>query len=120
MEPTSDSRNKATATETTQGQRQAIPLFPTVCFVSEYQNIEALNNELQAFCLEQENSKQGIDSGSIQGGYHSSRDFFEFENESVQMLKELLMDRCTKVILRNIGDRKARLLYLTFRIFRCE
>ncbi len=91
MEPTSDSPNKATATETTQSQKQAIPLFPTVCFVSEYQNIEALNNELQAFCLEQEKSKQGIDSGSIQGGYHSSRDFFEFENESVQMLKELLM-----------------------------
>ena len=40
---------------------QAIPLFPTVCFVVEHENTENLNQELKAYCLEQEKSAEGMD-----------------------------------------------------------
>ena len=71
---------------------QAIPLFPTVCFVAEHSKPEKLNQELKAYCMEQESSSKGIKTGSIEGGYHSSRQFFDSDNTAVQQLKTMLMD----------------------------
>ena len=71
---------------------QAIPLFPTVCFVVEHENTETLNQELKAYCLEQEQSAAGIASGSVAGGYHSSRQFFDSSHTAIQQLKTMLMD----------------------------
>lgn len=71
---------------------QAIGLFPTVCFVVEHQDVADLNEQLKTYCLEQEKSATGIETGSIEGGYHSSRQFFESENDAVQKLKVMLME----------------------------
>lgn len=71
---------------------QAIPLFPTVCFVVEHENTENLNQELKAYCLEQEQSAAGIASGSVAGGYHSSRQFFDSSHTAIQQLKTMLMN----------------------------
>ena len=71
---------------------QAIPLFPTVCFVTEHQEVEELNEEIKTYCLEQEKTAAGIESGSIEGGYHSSREFFDSEHAAVQKLKEMLLE----------------------------
>ena len=77
---------------TSSAQGQAILLFPTVCFVVEHNDTVELNEELKAFCLQEEKSAAGIQSGSIEGGYHSARQLFDSENAAIQQLKKMLLD----------------------------
>ena len=58
----------------------------------EHQDVTDLNQQLKTYCLEQEKSAKGIETGSIEGGYHSSRQFFDSENAAIQQLKVMLME----------------------------
>ena len=73
-----------------QGKGGSVFLFPTVCFIKPHKDTEAMNKALEAFALKQEKEEAGLRKSSIKGGYHSSRQFFESDNEAVQQLKQLI------------------------------
>ena len=71
----------------------------------EHQDVTDLNQQLKTYCLEQEISDKGIETGSIEGGYHSSRQYWKQESTTpLAKLGDLSM-RMTgwSVILRE-GD----------------
>ena len=74
-----------------QSSGHAVAMFPTVCFVTEHRDVQELNKELERFCLEQEKTQPRLQTGSIQGGYHSNRQIFEHDNPAIGQLEELLI-----------------------------
>ena len=116
--PLDNHSESSDAARSTQGH--AIPLFPTVCFVVEHQDVGELNEELKTYCLEQEKSAAGIESGSIEGGYHSSRQIFDSDHAAIQRLKGMLMEDARQYLahywkqesttpLENLGDLSMRM-----------
>ena len=66
-------------------------MFPTICFLTEHPDVEQMNRELEQFCLTQETTHPRLQTGSIQGGYHSNRQIFDHDNPAIQQLKNLLI-----------------------------
>ena len=66
-------------------------MFPTICFVTEHPDAEQMNRELEQFCLAQETTHPRLQTGSIQGGYHSNRQIFDHDYPAIQQLKNLLI-----------------------------
>jgi uncharacterized protein (TIGR02466 family) len=92
--PTNQTGNASMANaqgSASQSSGHAVTMFPTICFITEHPDVEQMNRELEQFCLTQETTHPRLQTGSIQGGYHSNRQIFDHDNPAIQQLKKLLI-----------------------------